>query len=129
MIPPKLQNQGSILCVLDTIPTTSYLTLVWRRSLVHCSILCPPPLALAVDGRSNIEQPHHTSNNSISNDVLLLRRVEVDLLRKLKAESSIDNTERNDKTADPEMSVRPEHSSGVLLERKVVDETQERLDK
>ena len=103
------------------------LTLVRRRALADSSILRLPPLVLAVDGGSNVEQPHHTSDNSVGNYDGLRWRIEANFLRILQTESTVNDTERNDDTADPEMCVGPEDPSRILLVREMVDEAQERL--
>lgn len=127
--PAKLQETNRYrLSILNTVPATWRLTLVWRRTLAHSSILCLPPLVLTVDGRANVEQPHDTSNDSVGDDDVPRWRVEADFLRQLQTESTVDNTESDDETADPEMRVGPEDSSLVLLVREVVNETQEWLE-
>ena len=96
--------------------------------MAHSSILRLPPLVLAVDGGSNVDQPDDTSNHSVGDDDGPRWRVEADSLRILQTKSTVDNTESDDETADPEMCVGPEDSSRVLLVREVVDKTQEWLE-
>ena len=122
---PKIS--GYLLSVLSTPSTSQGLTLVWRRLLADSRVLRLSALGFTKDGRSNIQQPHNAGHNGVGSDIALLWWVEVDLLRQLETQSTIDDTESDHKAAYPDVCVRPEDSLAVFLKREVVDETQEWL--
>ena len=73
------------------------------------------PLDFAEDGRENVYEPYHASDDSISNFAAL------GVVRKLEAETTIDDSQGDDDAAKPDVSVRPEAAVPVLLVHLVVN--------
>jgi len=101
---------------LVVLPDTS--GVVWSR----CVLASLPPLQFAVYSAGDIGQPHDSSNDTVCN--LALFRVP----RQLQAKSTVDNTESDDDTSQPQVTVTPKNAAGVLLEHDVVEETEEWLE-
>ena len=91
---------------------------VWSR----CVLASLPPLQFAVYSAGDISQPHDSSNDTVCN--LALLRV----LRQSQTKSTVDDTQGDDDTTQPQVTVTPQDAAGVLLEHDVVEKAEEWLE-
>lgn len=73
-------------------------------------------LPLTNDGRSNVDEPHDASNDTVSDGA------GASIVRQEEAKTTIDDSKRDDSSSKPDVSVRPEGSALIMLEKLVVDD-------
>lgn len=82
----------------------------------------------AINGSTNVHQPHHTSNDTISNDCRPRWRKGSDASSKLQSKTAIDYSKSYKDSAKPDVAIRPDNTPRMLLEHHVVQEAQDRLE-
>jgi len=81
-----------------------------------------PPANLANDDARHIRQPHDAGDDAVRN----LARARV--ARQLQAQAAVDDAQRDDAAAQPDVRVGPEDAAFVGLEEVVVQEAQDGLE-
>lgn len=89
--------------------------------LQPCSLQSPRPLHLAIDRRSNPDQPHNRRHNCIRNHARLA------VVCQPQPQATVDDAQRDKDAAEPDMPVRPYDAAGVLFEGEVVEQAEDWL--
>lgn len=89
----------------------------------HTPCRLPHPLDLSVHGRNHVHHPDHCRNNGVD-DVLPV----VDVAGQFQSKSAVDDSQGDEGTTKPQVKVRPESATTVLLEKNVVQPSKDWLE-